>query len=124
MKGFLLDENLPLLPQLTTTLPTVHVREVLSVSSPDTDVWEYARARDLAIITKDADFSDRIMVKEPPPRIVHLRIGNMRLKDLRDFLQSVWTDIETLLANHKMVIVFEDRLEGISSTSSLSEDKN
>ena len=124
MNGFLLDENLPLLPQLMSTLPTVHVREVLSASSPDTDVWEYAKAHDLTIITKDSDFSDRIMVTEPPPRIVHLRVGNLRLKDLREFLQFVWVDIEALLANHKMVIVFEDRLEGISSASSWSGDKN
>ncbi len=107
-----------------TTLRVVHVREALNASSPDTDVWEFARTHDLAIVTKDADFSDRMMVAEPPPRIVHLRIGNLRLKDLRDFLQSIWSDVEALLENHKMVIVFEDRLEGISSALGWDEVKN
>ena len=124
MNGFLFDENLPSLPQLITALRVFHVREALNASSPDTDVWEYAKANDLVIVTKDADFSDRIIVTEPPPRVVHLRIGNMRLKDLHSFLQSVWTAIEVLLENHKMVIVFADRLEGISSTLSLDGSKN
>ena len=36
----------------------------------DSQVWDYARLNDLVIVTKDADFSNRVMLSAPPPRVV------------------------------------------------------
>jgi predicted nuclease of predicted toxin-antitoxin system len=47
----------------------------------DTQIWQYAREQDLIIVSKDTDFSDRVMVSNPPPRVVHIRFGNMRMRD-------------------------------------------
>lgn len=63
------------------------------------------------IITKDADFSHRIAIATPPPRIVHIRVGNMRLQRLNAFLESIWPKIETHVAAAKLVNVFADRIE-------------
>jgi predicted nuclease of predicted toxin-antitoxin system len=41
------------------------------------------------IVTKDADFYDRIILSEPPPRVIYLQIGNMRIRELFVFLNSV-----------------------------------
>jgi predicted nuclease of predicted toxin-antitoxin system len=54
----------------------------------------------LVIVTKDADFSDRIIVSNPPPRVVHLRFGNMRKNDFHAFLQNIWPQIEQLIQTH------------------------
>jgi len=67
----------------------------------------------LVIIRKDADFSDRIITNSPPPRVVHLRFGNLRRNEYHALLARVWPQIETLLKSHKLVIVYADRLEGI-----------
>ena len=45
----------------------------------DTEIWNYAKENGLTIITKDTDFANRILVSEMPPKIIHLRIGNMLL---------------------------------------------
>lgn len=84
MKGFLFDQNL------------------------------HARREWLAIVSKDADFSDRIIIGTPPPWVVHLRFGNLRRRDCHALLARVWPQIETLLQSHKLVNVYTDRVEGIS----------
>lgn len=112
MKGFLFDENLPQKILFSPTLPIVALSEV-GANPTDSDVWEFARLRELIIITKDADFSDRIIIKSPPPWVVHLRFGNLRKKDFHVLLERVWPQIEILLKSHKLVNVYFDRLEGI-----------
>lgn len=77
MNGFLFDSNLPARIQFTPNLPIIHA-QILGESPADSVLWEYARTHDLAIVTKDADFSERIITATPPPRVVHLRFGNMR----------------------------------------------
>jgi len=52
-------------------------------------VWEFARKRELVIVSKDADFSDRIIIQRPPPWVVHLRFGNLRKKDFHALLSRV-----------------------------------
>jgi len=79
----------------------------------DTQIWEFARRHDLVIVSKDADFSDRIIIHSPPPRVVHLRFGNLRKKDFHALLARRWPQIETLLKTHKLVNVYADRIEGI-----------
>jgi predicted nuclease of predicted toxin-antitoxin system len=108
--GFLLDENLPDRLLLTPSLPLQHVRD-LGQSLADTDIWAYAKEHNLVIVTKDADFSGRIISSEPPPKIVHLRFGNMRRKEFHAHLAKVWLRIEELLETNKLVNVYIDRLE-------------
>jgi len=79
----------------------------------DSEVWEFARRRELVIVSKDADFSDRIIVQRPPPWVVHLRFGNLRKNDFHALLSRVWPQVEILLKSHKLVNVYSDRLEGI-----------
>ena len=110
MNGFLFDENLPFNVQITPSKPVRHVTD-LGVSLSDTEIWEYAKTHNLVIVTKDADFSDRIIITNPPPRIVHLRVGNMRIREFHVFLNSVWPQVETLIAQNKLVNVYLTQIE-------------
>ncbi len=110
MKGFLFDENLPARLTFTPSLP-VTSSDSLGKSAKDTTLWNHARDLSLAIVTKDADFSDRIMQTAPPPWIVHLRFGNLRRKDYHALLAKVWPTIESLLPAHKLICVYKDRIE-------------
>lgn len=65
------------------------------------------------IVSKDADFSDRIMLAAPPPWIVRLAFGNLRLREYHAVLARAWPRIETLLPAHKLLIVHADRIEAI-----------
>jgi predicted nuclease of predicted toxin-antitoxin system len=67
VKGFLLDENLPSRLRFRPSWPTCHSKDI-GKNPSDGDLWEYARMNDPVIVTKDADFSERILVSAPPPR--------------------------------------------------------
>ena len=112
MKGFLFDENLPARLRFSPGLPIVPISKVGRTPS-DSQIWEFARKHDLVIVSKDADFSDRIITSSPPPKVVHLRFGNLRRDEFHALLARVWPQIETLLKTHKLVNVYSDRLEGI-----------
>lgn len=77
LKGYLLDENLPTRLRFTIDLPVLHSRD-LDKSLNDETLWDYAKQEQLAIISKDTDFLHRMLMSEPPPKVVHLRFGNMR----------------------------------------------
>ena len=65
----------------------------------------------LVIVSKDADFSDRIMLSAPPPWIVHLRFGNLRRKEYHALLAKMWPHVEALLPQNKLICVYADRIE-------------
>jgi predicted nuclease of predicted toxin-antitoxin system len=112
MKKFLVDVNLPRKIKVWQTNEFEFVAEI-NDEWTDSEIWEYAKARNLTIITKDADFSHRIIISRPPPKIIHIRIGNMRLKDFQSFIIKVWNIVEESSDNHKLVNVFTDRIEAV-----------
>ena len=113
LTGFLFDENLPAQLRFTPLLPVIHASD-LGASRTDTELWVYATAHDLAIVTKDADFSERILLQKPPPKVVHLRFGNLRLAAFHAHLARVWPRVEVLLETHKLVNIYLDRLETVA----------
>ena len=112
MKGFLFDENLPSRITFTPSLPVIS-SSTLSESSSDTQVWDFAKRDEPVIVSKDADFSERIILHTPPPWVVHLRIRNMRRREFHALLARVWPRVEALLKTHKLVNVYPDRVEGV-----------
>ncbi len=91
MPRFLIDVNLPYQFSLWSGDDYMHVRD-LGETWSDSQIWAYARDRDLVIVSKDTDFSDRLMVSVPPPRVIHIRIGNMRMRDFYPAPQNLATD--------------------------------
>ena len=113
MTRYLIDANLPYRFSLWHGDDYLHVFD-LGDDLQDSAIWNYATENHLTIVTKDTDFSDRIMLTEPPPRVIHLRIGNMRLRDLFGFLQRVWPRVTELSASSRLVIVRPTLIECIS----------
>jgi predicted nuclease of predicted toxin-antitoxin system len=112
LKGFVFDENVPRQLRFQPSLPFTHVAE-LGRGMTDGEIWELARLQELVIVTKDTDFSNRIMLNTPPPWVVHLRFGNMRRSEFHAFLARIGTRIEALLPRNKLVNVYLDRIEAI-----------
>jgi predicted nuclease of predicted toxin-antitoxin system len=112
MKGFLFDENLPSRLKFSPSLPVIAATSV-GPSPTDSALWEFARTGELVIVTKDADFSDRIIIAQPPPWVVHLRFGNMRRRDFHALLARVWPQVEQSLKTNKLVNVYAHRIEAI-----------
>ena len=112
LNGFLFDENIPSRLTISPHLPVISSRD-LGESVSDTLIWQYAQSKGYVIVTKDADFSNRIMIVNPPPWVVHLRIGNLRKRDFHSFIKQTWPQIELLLPAYKLINVYADRIEAI-----------
>jgi predicted nuclease of predicted toxin-antitoxin system len=112
MNGLLFDENLPRVPSLQTNLPITHASN-LGSRLTDSELWAHAEQNDLVIVTKDADFSRRVILVAPPPRVVHLRVGNMRRRDFAAWLERIWPQIEFIVRTHKLVNAYRDRIEAV-----------
>jgi predicted nuclease of predicted toxin-antitoxin system len=113
VKGFVLDENVPHRLAFVPSLPVASIVSALGRSCDDSELWEFASKRKLAIITKDADFSDRILVSTPPPWVIHLRFGNLRRRDYHALLVRLWPRVEAMLPDHKLIAVYQDRIEAM-----------
>lgn len=112
MAGFLIDANLPYRFALWQRSEYRHVFD-LDDTWRDSEIWKYAKAEGLTIVTKDADFSARAMVSEPPPWVIHLRIGNLRMRDFHELLQRIWPQVLALSTTHQLLTVYPDRIEGV-----------
>jgi predicted nuclease of predicted toxin-antitoxin system len=113
VKGFLIDENLPDRLRLKLPLPVTHSTDIAQ-SPSDEVIWEFARVHELVIITKDADFTERAMLGQPPPWVVHLRVGNLRRKQFEEFLSRNLPKILAHLPAAKLISVYADRMEAVS----------
>ncbi len=95
----LFDENLsPKLPRLLAVLfpSSAHARECGLLGLPDEDVWEYARANNFVIVSKDSDFQQRSLLYGHPPKLVWLRIGNCTTQQLVQLITTHGQNIHAL----------------------------
>ena len=112
LKGYQFDSNVPWRLRFSPKLPIISLSNV-GRNPSDSQIWDFAQKHDLVIVSKDTDFSDPIITSPPPPRVVHLRFGNLRKNDYHALLARRWSQIESLLKTDKLVNVYMDRLEGI-----------
>lgn len=113
MVDFLIDVNLPYYFQLWKGNKYVHQNDIDAKAS-DREIWDYARKKNLTIITKDSDFSNRILISEPPPKIIHIKFGNLKMKEFHEIINSIWNEVLAMSSKNKLVNVYKDRIEGIN----------
>lgn len=97
----LLDENLSdrIVSQIADLYPdSVHVKTLGLIQSEDVLIWEYAKANDFAIVSKDSDFHQRSLLYGHPPKFIYLRIGNC----------PTWRIVEILRDNYDTIAQFGD----------------
>ncbi len=87
----------------------VHINDKLK----DSEIWEYAKENTLTIVTKDTDFSDMIMMNNPPPKVIHIKIGNMKIKEFHQLISRIWQDVCTMSESFKLIRVYSNKIEGI-----------
>jgi len=106
----LIDENLP--ASLAVILPVAcsHATD-LGVQPTDQQLWQHARERNWNILTRDTDFFDRLMLDGPPPKVIWVRLGNIRKKNLENDLLRLWPRISELLLDADLVEIHPDSLE-------------
>jgi predicted nuclease of predicted toxin-antitoxin system len=108
----LVDENLP----ASIARDCCESEHALSLGHrpTDTELWKTAKAKGRVILTKDADFFNRLMAEGPPPKVIWLRVGNMRRHKLESFFRTCWPSIAKLLEDYDLIEVFSHQIEALS----------
>lgn len=112
MPVYIIDENLP------STVPLWNKEEfinVLAISNnfSDGDIWDYAIANNLVIITKDVDFYNRYMTSLFSPKIIWFRTGNIKKKEFYQFIEQIWVQIEEMLCSYSFIIITDKKIEAL-----------
>ena len=113
MVSFLIDANLPYYFECWKTSEYVHLKDINDEWS-DRQVWEYAMKNNLTIVTKDSDFSNRILMQNPPPKVIHIKFGNLKMKEFNEVISRFWKKVIKMNRRYKLINVFQDRIEGIN----------
>lgn len=75
------------------------VRELKLEDKSDIEIWNFAKDNDYTVVTFDADFYDISNIKGHPPKIIWLRTGNTRTKNVAELLISKHEIISEFLTN-------------------------
>ena len=112
MPEFIVDANLPNSISIWNNGRFEHVLDINPLWDDD-EIWDYAKTNNLIIITKDKDFSVKQILKGSPPKIVHIKFGNLKLAEFIQVINTCWTKVETLLQQHSIINIYKDSIEAI-----------
>jgi predicted nuclease of predicted toxin-antitoxin system len=112
MQRYIIDANLPYYFSLWRDEVYEHVIDI-DPNMKDGEIWAYAREHNLTIVTKDADFSELVLLNTPPPRVIHIKLGNMKIKAFHNAIDKIWSDVLAMSCEYKLVRVYADKIEGI-----------
>ena len=93
----LFDQNLSpvLVEELQDLFPgSAHTEALGLARADDSSIWEYARENGFAIVSKDADFSERGVLLGSPPNVIWIRRGNCSTADIAEILRRSAAEIE------------------------------
>ncbi|KOR29745.1 hypothetical protein TI05_14800 [Achromatium sp. WMS3] len=104
MKKYLIDVNLPRYFSLWSGEKYEHIINI-NDEMDNIEIWHYAKENNLTIVSKDADFSELILLHKPPPKVIHIKFGNMKIREMHQTLSKIWNDICSLNKEYKLVNV-------------------
>lgn len=108
MSKYLIDVNLPSRFSVWASEEYEHVVHI-NDELKDSEIWEYAKENDLTIVTKNTDFSDMIMLNTPPPRVIHIKIGNIKMKEFHQLITKVWNNVCIMSEGFKLIRVYSNK---------------
>lgn len=86
-------------------IPCQHVQDLGMEMASDREIWDYARNRHIAIVTKDEDFLQMADYQGSiPPQVIWVRLGNCRKSVLFSVFGTLLPNIRTLLDSGEHII--------------------
>jgi len=108
----LFDENLSwkLVARLAELYPdSLHVADAGLLQSPDSEIWEFARAGGFVIVTADSDFYELATTIGPPPKVVWLRRWTHPTRDGERVLRRDAIRITEFAADPELAVLVLER---------------
>ncbi|MGH8500613.1 MAG: DUF5615 family PIN-like protein [Methylococcales bacterium] len=104
----LFDNNLSprLVGALSDLFPgSAHVQQFDLGGARDTDLLDFALARDFILVSKDSDFFDPCLVRGRTTKIVWLRRGNCSTDEIQSILRRHVDDIRQLATTDRLFLL-------------------
>lgn len=76
------------------------------INASDRQIYDFARLNNFIIVTQDADFSELNMILGFPPKVIWIRLGNLKTTEIVDIL-SVYHNEMIDFAKNKTLGCFE-----------------
>ncbi len=77
----------------------------------DQEILVLAEKEGYVVITKDKDFYNSFVLKHQPKKLILVRVGNIRIKDLKAVFENNFDKLLHLLNYKDLVIVGIDRID-------------
>jgi predicted nuclease of predicted toxin-antitoxin system len=111
--AYLIDANLPRWFSLWSGADFLFAHD-FGATWTDQQLWEHARAENLVVVTKDADFRILALAEKAPPKLVHVRIGNVRMQQFFTIMTRRWPEVTALLPTNRLIEIWPDRVVALS----------
>ena len=108
MHKLLFDNNIShrVLPRIAKLFAdSTHVMLEKLDEASDLEVWEFAKANNYTIVTKDSDFNDLVIFKGIPPKVIWLKIGNCKVVEIEKILKEYEQTIKVFLDEEESAIL-------------------
>lgn len=86
----LFDQNIShrILQYLPAELHAATIKSEGLINASDRTIWDFALKNEFIIVTQDSDFNDLNLLYGFPPKLIWIRLGNLKNKELADLLIS------------------------------------
>ena len=114
---FIVDAHLP--PSLCVILKAaghvaLHTSELPAGNrTPDSVLNELSQAEERILVSKDTDFYYSHVLQGRPPKLVLVRTGNLRLRELKALFAARLPDIVQALETHSLVELGRQDVQGV-----------
>jgi predicted nuclease of predicted toxin-antitoxin system len=76
---------------------SAHLHQCGLGSASDAAIWEYAKASDFTIVSKDSDFEERSVLAGAPPKIIWVRTGNCASEEVESLLRAAFLRVQRFI---------------------------
>lgn len=109
---FLIDAHLPAsLAYFFKDHDVVHSSELTEGNlTSDKTINAISISEERIVVTKDTDFYYSYIAKQEPYKLVLVKLGNMRLKDLKSYFEQNAGQIIKVMQDHSFIILEPERI--------------
>ena len=112
MPEFLVDANLPFRISKWKNDKFIYVLNINPLWN-DEEIWDYAKTNNLIIVTKDKDFRVKQIMQGFPPKVIHIKFGNLKLNEFENVINECWDKVEIFIKDHSLINIYLDTIEAI-----------
>ena len=95
----------------TFSIECLPVRDLNLHRASDSEIFAAARAANVVVMSKDADFAELLDRHGPPPHLVLVTCGNTSNARLRELVKAAWPAVATMLERGEPLVELGDQFD-------------